>query len=182
MEKTLPLYLGPSVIGSVIIRKSEHHIHLFAKTYTNHEGLLRAYVRGFEGTLLIGVLAPDGTAFSAKKSLSHMELSKSKLTFYDISYAFAIENTVSDNPLDDRWQRLSSIPDKLCQNKITYSLLKSAGALANDDTTPSKIAVPLLTGNPFPRPDILCLLSPREIDGALYGILRISENGEPQRP
>lgn len=178
MKKTLPLYLGPSVIGSVIIEENDRHIRFLAKTYANHTSLLRAYVRGYGGTLLIGVLAPDGAAFSATKSVSEATLTSSGLTYDDITYAFALEQTVESRDISEKFEPPSYIPEALCENKITYTLIKSGGALSNDEVSPSKIALPLFTGNPFPRPDVLCLLTPMEIDGELYGVLGVSKDGE----
>lgn len=181
MKKTLPLYLGPSVIGSVVIEENERHIRFYAKTYTSNASILRAYVRGYNGTFLIGVLAPDGAAFSASKSVSEATLVSSGLTYDDITYAFALEQEVEGAEKCEVFKSPAHIPDILCENKITYSLIKSSGALSNDDISPSKIAVPLFTGNPFPRPDILCLLTPTEIGGELYGVLGVSKDGEVYR-
>ncbi|MBR5543770.1 MAG: hypothetical protein IKU65_06720 [Oscillospiraceae bacterium] len=181
MEKTLPLYLGPSVIGSLIARQEGLYTYFFAKTYTSHEGLLRAYVRGHGGTLLVGVLSPDGAAFSAKKTVSETALLGTGLTFEDITYAFVLSDTRLEDELPDKWERLSDFPEVLSGNKILCALAKSQGTLSNDSNSPTKLAIPLLTKKPFPRPDVLCLLTPCEISGELYGIIGISENGEPVR-
>lgn len=181
MEKTLPLYLGPSVIGSVICREDEKRVSLIAKTYATLNGICRAYVRGNEGSLLIGVLAPEGTAFSAEKSITKTALFSAGLTFDGITYAYAL--CPSKNTEDDatEWRKLDRLPEILCRDKVVCALAKSADTLTDSNFTPTRIAVPLITDRPFPRPDILCLLTPRKINGSLYGILGISKSGAPRK-
>ncbi len=180
MEKTLPLYLGPSVIGSVVCREDEKRVTLIAKTYATLSGICRAYVRGNEGSLLVGVLAPEGTAFSAKKSITKTALFDVGLTFDSITYAYAL---CPSNSNDDstEWRKLDQLPDILCRDNVVCALAKSAGALTDSNFTPTRIAIPLITDRPFPRPDILCLLTPRRINGSLYGILGISKSGAPRK-
>lgn len=183
MEKTLPLYLGPSVIGSVVCREDARHITLLAKTYASLRGICRAYVRGTEGKLLIGVLAPEGTAFSAEKSVSKTSLAAEGLSFDGITYAYAVSS--SKNNADDAsfssWKKIERIPEILSRDKVVLALAKSTDALTDSSFAPTRLAIPLITDRPFPRPDILCLLTPCEINGAVYGVLGISKSGAPRR-
>lgn len=181
MEKTLPLYLGPSVIGSVVCHEDEKRVTLIAKTYATLDGICRAYVRGNESSLLVGVLAPEGAAFSAEKSITKTNLWRAGLTFDDITYAYALcpSNGADDDSTE--WQKLDQLPDILCNDKVVCALAKSAGALSDSNLNPTRIAIPLITDRPFPRPDILCLLTPRRINGNLYGILGISKSGAPRK-
>ncbi len=181
MEKTLPLYLGPSVIGSVVCREDERHIVLLAKTYARVHGICRAYVRGSGGRFLIGVLAPDSSFFSAEKSVTKTSLAAEGLSFDGITYAYAVSSSKKhENDITD-WKRIDTLSDALCRDSVVCALAKSTDALTDSCFSPTRLAVPLLTGRPFPRPDILCLLTPREINGRLYGVLGISQNGSPRR-
>lgn len=181
MEKTLPLYLGPSVIGSVVCREEARHITLLAKTYASLSGICRAYVRGAEGKLLIGVLAPEGTAFSAEKSISKTSLASEGLSFDGITYAYAVSSSKNNTGDASVWKRIERIPELLCHDKVVFALAKSTDALTDSIFAPTRLAIPLITGRPFPRPDILCLLTPCEINGAVYGVLGISKSGAPRK-
>ena len=181
MEKTLPLYLGASVIGSVVCRKEAHRISLHAKTYATIRGICRAYVKGQNGNLLIGVLAPDHASFSASRAVSETSLSGAGLEFDGITYAYALCSEKKAAIASADWSRLENIPDILYKDKAVLALAKSSDVLCDSNFSPTLIAVPLITGRPFPRPDLLCLLTPSEIDGVLYGVLGISKNGTPKR-
>ena len=181
MEKTLPLYLGTSVIGSVVCRKEDLHITLFAKTYVDISGICRAYVRSKNGSLLIGVLSPSDSGFSAKKSISKAALSSEGLDFDEISYAYAIKAGAKAEKHDTDWLPIPEIPESLRRSDVIYTLARTADALFNDKASPTAIAVPLVTDRPFPRPDVLCLVSPRQINGVLYGVIGVSSSGLPQK-
>lgn len=181
MEKTLPLYLGTSVIGSVICRKEDLHITLFATTYVDISGICRAYVRGKNGSLLIGVLSPSGNSFSAKKSISKSKLSADGLDFDEITYAYAIKDSSKPEEPEADWFPVKEIPEALRKNDVIYTLARTTDALFNDAASPTAIAVPLVTDRPFPRPDVLCLVSPRRINGTLYGVVGVSRGGFPEK-
>ncbi|MBQ7054551.1 MAG: hypothetical protein IJN97_04955 [Oscillospiraceae bacterium] len=181
MEKTLPLYLGPSVIGSVVCREEDSRIVLTAKTYASLHGICRAYVRGNGGRLLIGVLSPDGTFFSAEKSVTKTSLYAEGLSFDGITYAYAVTSSKKHKRDITDWKKIDVLSDALCHDSAISALAKSTDALCDSSFSPTRLAVPLLTGRPFPRPDVLCLLTPQEINGTLYGVLGISRGGSPRR-
>lgn len=179
MEKVLPLYLGPSVIGSVTVSGSDDgHIRLFATTYTSIDGIWRAYVKTNEQTLLIGVLAPNGERFEASRELSRETLRLNKISAKDITYAFARCSQRSDST---DWKAFDTIPEIFRKNDEVHALAKSTGAKFTEEENTPRLAVPLFTGRPFPRPDLLCLMTPERISGELFGVIRISENGAPKR-
>ncbi|MBE6912843.1 MAG: hypothetical protein E7473_09995 [Ruminococcaceae bacterium] len=181
MEKTLPLYLGPSVIGSVVCRYEDLHITLSAKTYISISGICRAYVRGKNGNLLIGVLAPSGNSFSAEKSISAQRLSSQGLNFDEITYAYAVKAESKQEDTTSGWFPVREIPEALRRSDVIYALAGTTNALLDNATVPRAIAVPLATDRPFPRPDVLCLASPRQINGTLYGVIGISDSGFPKK-
>lgn len=180
MEKTLPLYLGPSVIGSAVISDDGKNLSLSATTYASIDGICRAYVRGDGGELLVGVLSPDGRRFSAKKTVSPSSLSAARLSFDRITYAFV--SRTDEQIAEEKFFRFrGDIPELLLRDKTICALARASGTLTDNPTAPTKLAIPLFTGLPFPRPDILCLLTPRKIGDSFYGILGISEKGAPIR-
>ena len=181
MEKTLPLYLGPSVIGSVVCREDDVRITLSAKTYINMGGICRAYVRGRNGSLLIGVLAPSSGGFSAEKSISKSELSKQGLSFDEITYAYSLKTERTPEPEALLWHPVKEIPEHLRHNETVYSLARASDALFDNAHFPTAVAVPLVADRPFPRPDVLCLATPRRINGTLYGVIGISKAGLPKK-
>ncbi len=181
MQKTLPLYLGPSVIGSVVLEGDEHHLRAVAKTYASVSGICRAYIKGRSGTLLVGVLSPDENAFSAKRSFSKGSLRDVGITPEEITYAYVLCKQDSAFQSSDDWESVDELPEILCRNKIISTLAGSFGAKIDKLDFPTKIAVPLFTGRPFPRPDVLCLMTPCRIDGELFGVIGVSKNGLPQK-
>lgn len=181
MQKTLPLYLGPSVIGSVTLDGDEHRLVVFAKTYATLSGICRAYIKSASGKLLVGVLSPDASAYSAKRTFTRESLAREGIVPDEISYAYAESKESSYTPDDDTWQGANELPESIFSNNITATLAKSAGARVNNRENPTKLAVPLFTGRPFPRPDILCLMTPCRIDGEMFGVLGLSETGAPRK-
>lgn len=181
MEKTLPLNLGTSVIGSVVCSCDSFRTKLFAKTYVSISGICRAYVRGQGGSILIGVLAPDGTCFSAEKNLSNRELSGLGLNFDEITYAYALKTEEGSSGETCLWHPLKEIPDLLCRDEVIFTLASSTNALCDNPGAPTAIAVPLAADRPFPCPDVLCIVSPRQINGSLYGVVGVSEKGFAQK-
>ncbi len=181
MEKTLPLYLGPSVIGSVVCRDEDVRLSLFARTYIRISGICRAYVRGRNGSLLIGVLSPSEESFTAEKIISKSLLASHGLSFDEITYAYALKSE-SEIPRENHgWQPIKEIPELLRRDDVIYSLARVSDALSDDADFPTAIAVPLKTDRPFPRPDVLCLVAPRQINGALYGVIGITDKGLPKK-
>ena len=181
MEKTLPLYLRTSVIGSVVCREEDGRILLHAKTYATIRGICRAYVKGRDGNLLIGVLSPERTSFSANRAVTRTALADAGLTFDGITYAYALCPDKKAGLDATDWSKLENIPEILHKDSAVLSLAKSTDVLCDSNFSPTRIAIPLITGKPFPRPDLLCLLTPSEIDGVLYGVLGISKNGTPRK-
>ena len=179
MEKVLPLYLGPSVIGSLTISGSDDStIRLFATTYTSIEGIWRAYVKTKDKTLLVGVLSPKGRCFEASRELSRETLRIGKIHASDITYAFARRSQEIE---DSAWKTLSEIPEIFCRCDEVCALSKSTGTKFSDEDGEIKLAVPLFAGRPFPRPDLLCLMTPVRIYGELFGAFRVSAEGLPKR-
>ncbi len=181
MQKTLPLYLGPSVIGSVTLDGDEHRLVVFAKTYATLPGICRAYIKSASGKLLIGVLSPDESAYSARRTFTKDALGAAGIIPDEISYAYAETKKNSYSPDADTWQKANELPDTVFGNTIAAVLAKSAGAVVNSREKPTKLAVPLFTGRPFPRPDILCLMTPCRIDGEMFGVVGLSETGAPKK-
>ena len=179
MEKVLPLYLGPSVIGSLTISGSDDSaIRLFATTYTSIEGIWRAYVKTNDKTLLVGVLSPKGQCFEASRELSRETLRIGKIRANDITYAFAKRSQEIEG---SAWKTLSEIPEIFCRCDEVCALANSTGARFSDEEDELKLAVPFFTGRPFPRPDLLCLMTPIRISGELFGAFRVSSDGLPKR-
>ena len=181
MQKTLPLYLGPSVIGSVIIDGDEHRLTVFAKTYATLDGICRAYITSEAGRLLVGVLSPDGSAYSAKRTFTRESLASSGIIPDEISYAYTEAKEASPRDSEDSWQNAEKLSEYAAGNKILSALAKSTGAKVNSLKNPTRLAVPLFTGRPFPRPDVLCLITPCRINGEMFGVIGINEKGEPEK-
>ena len=181
MQKTLPLYLGPSVIGSVTMDGDGHRLTVFAKTYIALTGICRAYVKSATGTLLVGVLSPDGSAYSAKHAFTREVLNAAGVAPEEITYAYAETKATPSSSNFDNWQVASELPDDFWSNSIAAALAKSTGAMANSQKNPTKLAVPLFTGRPFPRPDVLCLMTPCRIGGEMFGVVGIDETGSPKK-
>lgn len=177
MEKTLPLYLGPSVIGSVTLSWDEHRLFATAKTYASISGICRAYIKSSSALLLIGVLSPEDFAYTAKHTFTKEDLSRAGMIPDEITYAYAESKESPHTPDNDTWQKVSELPEIFFENKIAATLAKSTGAKVNDAKKPSKIAVPLFTGRPFPRTDVLCLMTPCRIDGEMFGVIGTGDDG-----
>ncbi len=174
MQKTLPLYLGPSVIGSVVIEENDGHLTLLAKTYACLSGICRAYVKSARTSLLIGVLAPDGSAFSSRRHFSKSALSGIGISFDEISYAYAICKEYAEEP-DGKASFTSEILEK---NKVALALSKSTGARLSKTESGIEIAVPLFSKLPFPRPDVMCIMTPKRINGELFAVISVSPDGK----
>ena len=180
MQKTLPLYHGPSVIGSVVLTSENGMLSAVAKTYASISGICRAYIKGNDGNLLIGVLSPDGSAFRAERTFSRVTLSSQYINPEELTYAYVICKQEEAKPTE--WKPASDITEIPFENKIAATLIKASGALCDNILLPRKIAVPLFTGRPFPRPDVLCLVTPERIFNSLFGVISIDSSGNPETP
>lgn len=182
MKKNIPLYLDNSVIGTVNYSFDGVRAHFYAVCTKKLSYIARVYVRSGTGTLLIGVLAPDGDAFSVSKTVTKSTLSANGIDPDSISLAYTtLCRNGNANATPCTWHKPEVFPERLrCRSEIS-ALAKSGGALTDDKDAPTRLAVPLMTGRPFPRPDLLCLMTPEEIDGGLYGIIGISKGGAPRR-
>ncbi len=181
MQKTLPLYLGPSVIGSVVLESNEHHLSAVAKTYADVSGICRAYIKSSDGTLLIGVLSPQENAFCAKRHFSKASLLDAGIRPEEITYAYVLCKQTEPAPTFTEWKPVEALPENLLHSKILSTLALSRGAMVDRQDSPTKIAVPLFTGRPFPRSDVLCLMTPCRIDGELFGVIGVSKKGAPEK-
>ena len=183
MTKKLPLYLGDSIIGAVTCNFDGVRAVFDAVSTENLPQLTRAYIRTGGTPLLIGVLAPDGGLFTASKTVSKTALASLGINIEDISLAYTMVSGGKKNAPSERlsWSAPPAVTDEMSDDRVIRALLKSGGALVDDAKSPSKLAVPLMTGRPFPRPDTLCLMTPADIDGTLYAVLGISKNGAPRQ-
>ncbi len=181
MDKTLPLYLGPSVIGSVVLKEENRYINIFARTFASLSGICRAYIQSADKKILIGVMSPTDTGFFAERKISKTAFAFDGLSIDDITYACAVRKDGVPTPTEHNWSELCVIPDILKKSNAVHALAISTGALCDSCDSPTKLALPLFTARPFPRPDMLGLLTPKEINGELYGIIGISKNGTPKR-
>lgn len=181
MEKVLPLYLGPSVIGSVSLTWDEMRLVAVAKTYVTLTGICRAYIKSDMSTLLVGVLTPDGAAHTASHTFTKASLAENGMVPDDVSYAYALCKESAASPSMDFHVRADAFPELSFKNKTIDRLAKSFGARFDNSEKPSVIAVPLFTGRPFPATDVLCLVTPVSIGGEMFGAVGIDENGNPQK-
>ncbi len=182
MKKNIPLHLDNSVIGTLYYSFDGMRAHFHAICTKKLSHIARVYVRSDMGTLLIGVLAPDGDVFAVSKTVSKNTLSANGINPDNISLAYTIVSHDGRSVASPcTWLKPEPMPELLKTRSEIFALAKSSGALINKKDTPTRLAVPLLTGRPFPRPDLLCLMTPEEIGGALYGIIGISKNGAPRR-
>lgn len=177
MEKTLPLYLGPSVIGSVTLDGDEKNLHALARTYASLSGICRAYIKSSTGTLLIGVLSPDGSSFSAEHTFTRSTLYERGISPGEISYAYAICKENGDSPSPEAWTSADEVCATTFSDDILSTLLSFSGAKVDNVLNPTKIAVPLFSGRPLPRTDVLCLMTPVKIGGEFFGVIGISGSG-----
>jgi len=181
MEKTLPLYLGPSVIGSVTLDGNDRSLHALARTYATLSGICRAYIKSSRASLLVGVLSPDGSSFSAERTFSKNDLTNAEVSPEEISFAYAICKERESFPAFDTWKPCESLSEDFFRNAPLSSLANFRGALVDDAYHPSKIAVPLFGGKPFPRADVLCLVTPAKIGDEFFGVLGISDTGDVKK-
>ncbi len=183
MTKTLPLQLGNSDIGTVTCSFDGIRAVFHAVCTENPAGIARAYVKGHGTPLLIGVLSPCGDEFSASKTVSKTALASLGISFEGISAAYA---TVSEKRTEPQSAHHTWVlpPANICDisnDSAILALLRSDGSLVSSPCAPSRLAVPLIPGRPFPRPDVLCLMTGEEIDGALYAVIGISKSGAPRQ-
>ena len=185
MEKILNLHLENTSIGTLTAEDGDMHITFTARVPIKLSGIVRAYASGSGGRVLIGVLAPCDGGFSVKKTLSKTYLSSVGITFENISNAYASFSSAAPSPEsktpDSIWVPVKEPCAHLAVNSVTDALAKSVGALCDDNSEPTRLAVILSHDRPFPRPDTLCMMTPKRIDGAMYAVCKISKSGEVRR-
>ena len=185
MEKILNLSLENTTIGTLTAENGDMHITFTAHVPTKLSGIVRAYVSGGGNRVLVGVLSPCSGGFSVKKTLSKSFLRTHGITFENLSGAYASFSS-SVRPDSEKkevpgWTAVGDPCPQLRRFGVTKALAESIGALTDDRENPSCLAVLLLHDKPFPRPDVLCLMTPKRIDGTMYAVCKLSKSGDIRR-
>ena len=163
----IPLLLEGREIGTVTIREG----CAFVQAALLDDGLYRAYLRGGNGELLLGVLEPRDGALRAEKRLSAAELAALG-TIRDArarrSFSFAAE----------RWESVGEAP-LFADAALSRRVSAIRGGKYRRDGRGIRLALPYAPERPFPLVERFCFAQIRAVEGQLCAVYCLDAQGFP---
>lgn len=163
----IPLLLEGWEIGAVTIRGGCAAV----RAALLEDGLYRAYLRGGNGELLLGVLEPRENALRAEKRLSAPELAALG-PILDArarrSFSFAAE----------RWEPVGDAP-LFADATLSRRVSAIPGGRYRRDGRGTHLALPYAPDRPFPLAERFCFAQIRAVEGQLCAVYCLDAQGFP---
>ena len=163
----VPLMLDGHEIGAVTIREG----CACARASLLDDGLYRAYLRGQNGEMLLGVLEPYDGVLRAEKRLPAAKLAALG-TIRDAqarrSFSFAAE----------KWERVPEVP-LFADAALSRRVAAIPGGRYRRDGRGTCLAFPYAPDRAFPLIERFCFAQIRAVEGQLCAVYCLDEQGFP---
>lgn len=167
-----PLYLDGRPAGELTVTDSGMYADYRAVCHGVGPTLLRAYLVGERSEMLLGVLAPEGGAYTIRRRLSHRETANlGKLVRCE-----------ARRDGEQAWERVSA-PERLLSTPFFSRMLQGLpGVLSRQRGDRRLVAVPYDPAKPFPMTPLFCFAKICQIEGAKYVVFAFDARETPQMP
>lgn len=167
-----PLYLDGRPAGDLTVTPAGMYADYRAACPIPGPALLRAYLVGERSELLLGVLAPEGGAYTIRRRLSRRETEKlGKLLRCDA-------RREGERP----WEQAAS-PERLLKSPYFSHMLRGVpGVLTQRRGERLLVAIPYAAAKPFPLPPLFCFAKICRMEGESYAVFAFDDQERPLMP
>lgn len=167
-----PLYLDGRPAGELTVSESGMYADYRAVCRISGSAFLRAYLAGERSEMLLGVLAPEGGAYTIRRRLSHRETAGlGKLLRCDARREGELA-----------WECVSA-PERLLTSPYFSHMLQGVpGVLSQQQGERRLIAVPYDPAKPFPMTPLFCFAKICRIEGARHAVFAFDRQERPLMP
>ena len=167
-----PLYLDGKPAGELSVTDVGMYADYRAACRIPGPALLRAYLVGERSELLLGVLAPEGGAYTIRRRLSRRETAVlGKLLRCD-----------ARREGERQWEQALS-PERLLKSQYFSHMLRGVpGVLTQRRGERLLLAIPYDPAKPFPMTPLFCFAKIRRIEGASCAVFAFDAQERPLMP
>lgn len=168
--------------GTLSLREEGPRVYLEAARPDDGRGLYKAWVRGREGSFLLGTLLPEAGGLRLKRTVSRSSLERagcwpvtggSCVLFYPFPGPGGPGEAWTPEP----------IPDRLCGDPLVKESLRGrSGFCARRDGARYLLSAPFRPDRPFPIPILFCLASVEIRGGRPWLVWTFDGAGTPILP
>lgn len=167
-----PLYLDGRASGELTVTDSGMYADYRAVCRSPGPALLRAYLVGERSEALLGVLAPEGGAYTIRRRLSHRETA-------NLGKFLRCEARRNG---EQAWE-LVSAPERLLSMPFFSHMLQGLpGVLSRKRGERRLVAIPYDPARPFPMTPLFCFAKICQIEGAKYAVFAFDAKEMPLMP
>ncbi len=167
-----PLYLDGKPAGELTVADSGMYADYRAVCRGIGPALLRAYLTGERSEMLLGVLAPEGGAYTIRRRLSHRETE-------NLGKLLRCE---ARRDGEQAWERVSA-PERLLSAPFFSHMLQGfPGVLSQRKGERRLVALPYDPAKPFPMTPLFCFAKICQIEGAKYAVFAFDARETPLMP
>lgn len=167
-----PLYLDGRSVGALTVTDCGMYADYRAVCRTAGSGLLRAYLVGERSEMLLGVLAPEGGAFTIGRRFSRRETE-------NLGRIIRCEARRNGQ---QAWE-CASAPEQLLSNPFFSHMLQGlSGVLSRREGERRLIAIPWNPTKPFPMTPLFCFAKICRMEDMGYVVFAFDGKERPLMP
>lgn len=167
-----PLYLDGKAAGELTVTNSGMYADYRAVCRSPGPALLRAYLAGERSEILLGVLAPEGGAYTIHRRLSHHETE-------NLGKLLRCEARRNG---EEAWEHVSA-PERLLSTQFFSHMLQGIpGVLTRKRGERRLVAIPYDPTRPFPMTPLFCFSKICQIEGVKYAVFAFDAREVPLMP
>lgn len=168
--------------GTLSLREEGPRVHLEAARPDDGRGLYKAWVRGRQGSLLLGTLAPEAGGLRLRRTVSRSSLGQAGcwpvtggncVLTYPFPGAGGPGSVWAPEPL----------PERLCRDPLVKESLRGrSGFCGRRDGALCLLSAPFRPDRPFPIPVLFCLARVESRGGRPWLVWAFDLEGTPVLP
>ncbi len=167
-----PMYLDGRAAGELSVTEVGMYDDYRAACRIPGPAFLRAYLVGEQGEMLLGVLAPEGGAYSIRRRLSRRETS-------DLGKLLRCD---ARREGERAWERVPAPEGLLKSPWLSHMLQGVSGVLTQQGKERRLVAIPYDSAKPFPLAPLFCFAKICRIEGTLHVVYAFDAQEQPTMP
>ena len=162
--------------GRLTVWEDGQLVQLQAFRPDDGRGLYKVWVRGTNGRLLLGTLAPEGDGLRLRRRLARTQLERSgcwPITGGETVLSFSFERA--------QWSR-EAHPERLVKDVVLCRALNGQTVLLRRREGELCLAAPFDPARPFPLTPLFCFAEIRRVEGKAQAVFSFDRDGNPMMP
>ncbi len=170
--------------GQLTVRDQGARVLLSVRRPMEKGGLYKAWIRGGQGELLLGTLAPESQVLTLNRTLSRSTLEQAgcwPVTGGRTAMAFSFDGT-TEPAARTGWHWSSCPAQRLADPVLAQSAGELGPLLLREDGEGFQLAAPFDPRRTFPLTALFCLAQTAQIDGQTHAVFSFDRQGRPRLP